>query len=98
MKVLDNTRFEVQFEATLWGTIKELREVIALAESGHSHPFRPSSRRSTGPTTCTRVSSAARYPVAQPLRLSCDAFGASGLGHLRRRSQSGAAELGEAQP
>lgn len=34
MKVLDNTRFEVQFEATLWGTIKELREVIALAESG----------------------------------------------------------------
>lgn len=35
MKVLDNTRFEVLFEATLWGTIKELREVIALAESGH---------------------------------------------------------------
>jgi propanol-preferring alcohol dehydrogenase len=34
MKVLDNTRFEVLFEATLWGTIKELREVIALAESG----------------------------------------------------------------
>jgi propanol-preferring alcohol dehydrogenase len=34
MKVLENTRFEVQFEATLWGTIKELREVIALAESG----------------------------------------------------------------
>jgi propanol-preferring alcohol dehydrogenase len=33
-KVLDNTRFEVLFEATLWGTIKELREVIALAESG----------------------------------------------------------------
>lgn len=25
---------EVQFEATLWGTIKELREVIALAETG----------------------------------------------------------------
>lgn len=35
MKVLENTRFEVQFEATLWGTIKELREVIALAETGH---------------------------------------------------------------
>ena len=34
MKVMDNTRFEVLFEATLWGTIKELREVIALAESG----------------------------------------------------------------
>jgi propanol-preferring alcohol dehydrogenase len=34
MKVLHNTRFEVQFEATLWGTIKELREVIALAETG----------------------------------------------------------------
>jgi len=34
LKVLENTRFEVQFEATLWGTIKELREVIALAESG----------------------------------------------------------------
>lgn len=33
-KVLENSRFEVQFEATLWGTIKELREVIALAESG----------------------------------------------------------------
>jgi propanol-preferring alcohol dehydrogenase len=34
MKALENTRFEVQFEATLWGTVKELREVIALAESG----------------------------------------------------------------
>jgi propanol-preferring alcohol dehydrogenase len=34
MKVLDNTKFEVLFEATLWGTVKELREVIALAESG----------------------------------------------------------------
>jgi alcohol dehydrogenase, propanol-preferring len=34
MKVLGNSRFEVLFEATLWGTIKELREVIALAESG----------------------------------------------------------------
>lgn len=34
LKVLENTRFEVQFEATLWGTVKELREVIALAESG----------------------------------------------------------------
>lgn len=34
LKALENARFEVQFEATLWGTIKELREVIALAESG----------------------------------------------------------------
>jgi propanol-preferring alcohol dehydrogenase len=39
MKVLENTRFEVQFEATLWGTIKELREVIALAESGLLAPI-----------------------------------------------------------
>jgi propanol-preferring alcohol dehydrogenase len=34
LKPLDNSRFEVLFEATLWGSIKELREVIALAESG----------------------------------------------------------------
>lgn len=34
LKPLDNSRFEVLFEATLWGTVKELREVIALAESG----------------------------------------------------------------
>jgi propanol-preferring alcohol dehydrogenase len=34
MKVLENTRFEVLFEATLWGTVKELREVVALAEAG----------------------------------------------------------------
>ncbi len=34
LKPLDNSHFEVQYEATLWGTIKELREVIALAESG----------------------------------------------------------------
>jgi propanol-preferring alcohol dehydrogenase len=39
MKVLENTRFEVQFEATLWGTIKELREVIALVESGAITPI-----------------------------------------------------------
>jgi threonine dehydrogenase-like Zn-dependent dehydrogenase len=31
LKALDNSAFEVQFEATLWGTIKELREVLALA-------------------------------------------------------------------
>lgn len=34
LKVLENTGFELTFEATLWGTIKELREVLALAESG----------------------------------------------------------------
>jgi propanol-preferring alcohol dehydrogenase len=39
MKVLENSRFEVQFEATLWGTVKELRDVIALAESGHLTPI-----------------------------------------------------------
>ena len=39
MKVLENSRFEVQFEATLWGTVKELREVIALAERGQLTPI-----------------------------------------------------------
>lgn len=34
MKVMENVRFEVGFEATLWGTVKELREVIALVEDG----------------------------------------------------------------
>jgi alcohol dehydrogenase, propanol-preferring len=43
MKVLENSRFEVQFEATLWGSIKELREVIALVEGGQlsSIPIEP---------------------------------------------------------
>lgn len=39
MKVLENTRFEVLFEATLWGTLKELREVVALVESGRLEPI-----------------------------------------------------------
>lgn len=39
MKVLENARFEVLFETTLWGTIKELREVVALAESGRLTPI-----------------------------------------------------------
>lgn len=39
MRVLQNTRFEVAFEATIWGNIKELREVIALAESGLLTPI-----------------------------------------------------------
>ncbi len=33
LKVMENSRFEVLFEATLWGNIQELREVVALAES-----------------------------------------------------------------
>ena len=39
LHVLQNTRFEVQFEATLWGTIRELREIIAMAESGVLRPI-----------------------------------------------------------
>jgi propanol-preferring alcohol dehydrogenase len=39
LKVLENSAFEVQFEATLWGTIKELREVLALAESARLSPI-----------------------------------------------------------
>lgn len=34
LKVMDNARFEVLFETSLWGNIQELREVVALAESG----------------------------------------------------------------
>lgn len=39
LKALENTRFEVLFEATLWGTVKELREVVALVESGRLTPI-----------------------------------------------------------
>ena len=39
MQVLQNTPFEVAFEATLWGTLKELREVLTLAESGRLTPI-----------------------------------------------------------
>lgn len=39
LKPLDTSAFEVLYEATLWGTIKELREVIALAESGRLSPI-----------------------------------------------------------
>lgn len=39
MKLFDSVPFEVAFEGTLWGTIKELREVIALAESGMLTPI-----------------------------------------------------------
>lgn len=34
LTALQNARFEVGFECTLWGTIKELREVVALVEDG----------------------------------------------------------------
>lgn len=34
LQVLENSRFEVAFECTLWGTVKELREVVALVEDG----------------------------------------------------------------
>lgn len=34
LAALQNTRFEVGFECTLWGTLKELREVVALVEDG----------------------------------------------------------------
>ena len=34
LHVLESVRFEVSFEASLWGNLRELREVIALAERG----------------------------------------------------------------
>ena len=34
LEVLKTSRFEVSFEASLWGNLKELREVVALVESG----------------------------------------------------------------
>lgn len=37
--MLQSSAFEVQFETTLWGTVKELREVLALAESGRLTPI-----------------------------------------------------------
>lgn len=39
MKILENVRFEVQFEFSLWGNLKELRELISLAESGKITPI-----------------------------------------------------------
>lgn len=39
LKVLETTRFEVTFEATLWGTIRELREVVAMVENGLLTPI-----------------------------------------------------------
>jgi propanol-preferring alcohol dehydrogenase len=39
LKLFENFPFEVSFEGTLWGTIKELREVVALAEGGLLTPI-----------------------------------------------------------
>ena len=39
LKPLETTRFEVRYESPLWGNIKELREVIALAEEGRLTPI-----------------------------------------------------------
>jgi propanol-preferring alcohol dehydrogenase len=39
LRVLETNPWEVQFEATIWGSVKELREVIALAESGRLAPI-----------------------------------------------------------
>jgi propanol-preferring alcohol dehydrogenase len=39
LQLFHNVPFEVTFEGTLWGTIKELREVIALAEHGKLTPI-----------------------------------------------------------
>ena len=39
LRLFQNLPFEVAFEGTLWGNIKELREVIALAESGRLTPI-----------------------------------------------------------
>jgi propanol-preferring alcohol dehydrogenase len=38
LQVLDNVRFEVAFEVSLWGNHRELHEVIALAERGDLTP------------------------------------------------------------
>lgn len=39
MRVMETNPWEVQFETTLWGSVKELREVIALAETGRLTPI-----------------------------------------------------------
>lgn len=39
VKLFESLPFEVCYEGTLWGTIKELREVIGLAESGRLTPI-----------------------------------------------------------
>lgn len=39
IKILENTKFEVSFEFSLWGNLKELRELISLAEIGKITPI-----------------------------------------------------------
>jgi len=39
MKALESVRFEASFEVSLWGTVQELREVVALVESGRLAPI-----------------------------------------------------------
>ena len=39
LEVLKNSRFEVAFEATLWGSVRDLREVVALAETKRLAPI-----------------------------------------------------------
>lgn len=39
MKVLENVKFEVSFEFSLWGNLKELRELISLAEENKITPI-----------------------------------------------------------
>ena len=55
LKVLDNSAFEVTFEATLWGTIKELREVLALAEFGTALADSVGIRASIASMRCMRA-------------------------------------------
>jgi D-arabinose 1-dehydrogenase-like Zn-dependent alcohol dehydrogenase len=39
LKLFETVPFEVSYEGTLWGTVKELREVVALAEGGRLTPI-----------------------------------------------------------
>lgn len=39
LKILENIRFEVSFEFSLWGNIKELRELLSLAENNIITPI-----------------------------------------------------------
>jgi propanol-preferring alcohol dehydrogenase len=39
MRVMESVRWEVAFEVSLWGSVKQLREVVALAESGLLTPI-----------------------------------------------------------
>ncbi|HET9200335.1 MAG TPA: NAD(P)-dependent alcohol dehydrogenase [Dehalococcoidia bacterium] len=39
LKVMETNPWEVTFEATIWGTVRELREVVALVRSGRLAPI-----------------------------------------------------------